>query len=176
MFGIFIHYSIRPIYDVSMNLFCWPPSVDIFNILPGFLWQPLLTQSCYPPAPNQLYFKTVWKFTQNSYRETRYRPTLNQVLTFCGLDTSRYQTHSFRIEDTSWAGAQGFSDSQIMPFRRWKPDVFMKYIITPSLPSMDHLPPSQWTPYCHPLDSVFTCNLLQTCFSHYSLLNSVCYL
>ena len=25
-----------------MNLFCRPPSVDIFNILPGFLWQPLL--------------------------------------------------------------------------------------------------------------------------------------
>ena len=43
MFGIFVHYSTRPIYDVSMNLVCWPPSVDIFNILPGFLWQPLLT-------------------------------------------------------------------------------------------------------------------------------------
>ena len=42
MFGIFVHYSTRPIYDVSMNLFCWPPSVDILNILPGFLWQPLL--------------------------------------------------------------------------------------------------------------------------------------
>ena len=42
MFGIFVHYSTRPIYDVSMNLFCWPPSVDIFNILPGFLRQPLL--------------------------------------------------------------------------------------------------------------------------------------
>ena len=42
MFGIFVHYSTRPIYDVGMNLFCWPPSVDIFNILPGFLWQPLL--------------------------------------------------------------------------------------------------------------------------------------
>ena len=42
MFGIFVQYSTRPIYDVSMNLFCWPPSVDIFNILPGFLWQPLL--------------------------------------------------------------------------------------------------------------------------------------
>ena len=42
MFGIFVHYSTRPIYDVSMNLFCWPPSVDIFNILPGFFWQPLL--------------------------------------------------------------------------------------------------------------------------------------
>ena len=42
MFIIFVHYSTRPIYDVSMNLFCWPPSVDIFNILPGFLRQPLL--------------------------------------------------------------------------------------------------------------------------------------
>ena len=42
MFGIFVHYSTRPIYDVSMNLFCWPPSVDILNIVPGFLWQPLL--------------------------------------------------------------------------------------------------------------------------------------
>ena len=42
MFGILVHYSTRPIYDGSMNLFCWPPSVDIFNISPGFLWQPLL--------------------------------------------------------------------------------------------------------------------------------------
>ena len=42
MFIIFVQYSTRPICDVSMNLFCWPPSVDIFNILPGFLWQPLL--------------------------------------------------------------------------------------------------------------------------------------
>ena len=45
MFVIFVHYSTRPIYDVSMNLFCWPPSVDIFNILRGFLWQPLLARS-----------------------------------------------------------------------------------------------------------------------------------
>ena len=42
VFGIFAHYSTRPIYDVSMNLFCWPPSVDFCNILPGFLWQPFL--------------------------------------------------------------------------------------------------------------------------------------
>ena len=44
MFGIFVHYSTRLISDVSMNLFCWSPSVDSFNILPGFLWQPLLNQ------------------------------------------------------------------------------------------------------------------------------------
>ena len=28
-----------------MSIFCWPLSVDIFNILPGFLWQPLLIQA-----------------------------------------------------------------------------------------------------------------------------------
>ena len=43
MFGIFAHHFTRPI---SMML-VWTysvdtPSVDIFNILPGFLWQPLL--------------------------------------------------------------------------------------------------------------------------------------
>ena len=42
MFGIFVHYSTRPIYDVSISLFCWSLSVDIFNILPGFLGQPHL--------------------------------------------------------------------------------------------------------------------------------------
>ena len=32
-----------------MRLFCWPLSVDIFNILPSFLWQPLLRAQivCY---------------------------------------------------------------------------------------------------------------------------------
>ena len=39
------------IYDVSMNLFCWPPSVDNFNILPGFLWQPLLRTSLPKTGP-----------------------------------------------------------------------------------------------------------------------------
>ena len=60
MFGIFVQYSTRPIYDVSMNLFCWPPSVDIFNILPGFLWQPLLNllETCFNYAIYEL-FKVV---------------------------------------------------------------------------------------------------------------------
>ena len=42
MFGLFVHDFTLPIYDVSLNLFCWAPSVDIFNISPAFLWQPLL--------------------------------------------------------------------------------------------------------------------------------------
>ena len=42
MFVMFVQYSTWPIHDVIMNLFRWPPLVDIFNILRGFLWQPLL--------------------------------------------------------------------------------------------------------------------------------------
>ena len=47
------------------------------------------------------------EFTRNSYKETRLTAawlaqlgehrSANQALTFCGLDTSWYQTHSFRI-------------------------------------------------------------------------------
>ena len=50
MFGIFVHYSTRPIYDVSMNLFCWPPSLDIFSIFPGFLRQPLSSLFSHPSS------------------------------------------------------------------------------------------------------------------------------
>ena len=52
MFIIFVHYSTRPIYDVSMNWFCRLPSVDMFNILPGFLWQPLLNKAEYRNTVN----------------------------------------------------------------------------------------------------------------------------
>ena len=65
MFGIFVHYSTRPIYDVSMNLFCCPPSVDVFNILPGFLWQPLLRYSLTQRCDNGL--------------ENRVRPNLLKI-------------------------------------------------------------------------------------------------
>ena len=41
---------------------------------------------------------------------------LNQALTFCGLESDRYKTHSFRIGAASWADARGFSDSQIRRF------------------------------------------------------------
>ena len=36
MFGIFVHYSTRPIYDVGMNLFRWPPSVAFLTFYPVF--------------------------------------------------------------------------------------------------------------------------------------------
>ena len=57
MFDIFVQYSTRPmIYDVSMKLFCWLPSVDSFNILPDFLWQPLLNNVPKSFWEKQIYY------------------------------------------------------------------------------------------------------------------------
>ena len=56
-----------------MSLFCWPPSIDIFNILPSFLRQPLLRRlrmlipthaklQLYKAAilPHLTYCSTIW--------------------------------------------------------------------------------------------------------------------
>ena len=51
MFIIFVHYFTQPIYDLSMSLFCCLPSVDFFNILPGFLRQPLLKGGFFKRYP-----------------------------------------------------------------------------------------------------------------------------
>lgn len=58
---------------------------------------------------------------------------LNRSLAFCGLDSARYKSHSFRIGAASWAAAQGQSDLQIKRFGRWKSNAFLKYIRTPSI-------------------------------------------
>ena len=41
------------------------------------------------------------------------RDDLRSVLSFCGLDTARYKSHSFRIGVASDAALRGFSDAQI---------------------------------------------------------------
>ena len=76
MFGIFVHYSTRPIYDVSMNLFCWPPSVDIFNILHGFLWQPLLMGFILEPVC-YLYNIIKWLYRKLARKPHRKEETHN---------------------------------------------------------------------------------------------------
>lgn len=62
-------------------------------------------------------------FTQN----------LNNSLTFCGLDTKRYQSHSFRIGAATAAADLGASDIQIQNMGRWKSTAFKKYIRVPVL-------------------------------------------
>ena len=53
---------------------------------------------------------------------------LQQALTFCGLDSAKYKSHSFRIGAASWAAERGLSDAQIRHLGRWKSDVFKLYI------------------------------------------------
>ena len=61
--------------------------------------------------------------------------SLRQALHYCGLDSERYKSHSFRIGAASWAASKGLSDAQIRVFGRWKSNAFLKYIRNPSLAS-----------------------------------------
>ena len=61
--------------------------------------------------------------------------TDNLALTFsaCGLDSTKYKGHSFRIGAATFAAESGFSDAQIRAMGRWQSDAFRKYIRSPSL-------------------------------------------
>jgi len=63
---------------------------------------------------------------------------LSQALSFSGLDTELYKSHSFRIGAASWAAAKGMSDAQIRTFGRWKSTTFLRYIRTPTLANSSH--------------------------------------
>ncbi len=58
----------------------------------------------------------------------QFNTELSRCLNFCGLDTSRYKGHSFRIGAASLAAEKGFSDAQIRTLGRWKSDAFKIYI------------------------------------------------
>lgn len=53
---------------------------------------------------------------------------LRRSLIFCGLDSARYKSHSFRIGAASYAAEQGLSDAQIRALGRWKSEAFKLYI------------------------------------------------
>lgn len=59
---------------------------------------------------------------------SRFDKVVKSSLGFCGLDSSRYKGHSFRIGGASAAAEKGFTDSQIRLLGRWKSDAFKKYI------------------------------------------------
>ena len=60
---------------------------------------------------------------------------LSMAIKSCGLDSSRYKGHSFRIGAASFAADAGMSDAQIRALGRWKSNAFQKYIRIPSLSS-----------------------------------------
>ena len=49
-------------------------------------------------------------------------------IAFCGLDTSRYKNHSFRIGGACHAADKGYSDAQIRALGRWKSEAFKVYL------------------------------------------------
>ena len=60
---------------------------------------------------------------------TRYfNSELRRCLIFCGLSTSHYKSHSFRIGATCLAAEQGYSDAQIRALGRWHSNAFKVYI------------------------------------------------
>ena len=63
----------------------------------------------------------------------QFNAELKSCLHFCGLDTSRYKGHSFRIGAACHAADRGFSDAQIRALGRWKSDAFKLYIRLDSL-------------------------------------------
>lgn len=64
---------------------------------------------------------------------TQFNCQLHRALAFCGLDTARYKSHSFRIGAACHAAERGFTDAQIRTLGRWKSDAFKDYIRPPSL-------------------------------------------
>lgn len=53
---------------------------------------------------------------------------LSEAIQFCGLNPTRYKSHSFRIGAASYAAEKGMSDAQIRTLGRWKSNAFQKYI------------------------------------------------
>lgn len=64
---------------------------------------------------------------------TKFNTQLRSALNFCGLDSSRYKGHSFRIGAACYAAEKGMSDAQIRILGRWSSDAFKVYIRPPSL-------------------------------------------
>ena len=58
---------------------------------------------------------------------------LSDAIRLCGLDPTRYKSHSFRIGAASYAAESGMSDTQIRIIGRWKSNAFHKYIRVQSL-------------------------------------------
>ena len=58
----------------------------------------------------------------------QFNSELQRCLTYCGLDISRYKSHSFRIGGACHAADKGYTDAQIRALGRWKSDAFKVYL------------------------------------------------
>ena len=65
---------------------------------------------------------------QTSISVHQFHIALQQCLSYCGLDASRYKGHSFRIGGACHAADRGYSDAQIRALGRWKSDACKVYL------------------------------------------------
>ncbi|XP_055998375.1 uncharacterized protein LOC125674321 isoform X2 [Ostrea edulis] len=64
-----------------------------------------------------------------------FNKTLQKCLLCCGLDSTRYKGHSFRIGAATVAAQNGCTDAQIRSVGRWHSNAFQKYIRSNNIPS-----------------------------------------
>ena len=53
---------------------------------------------------------------------------LKKCLLFCGFDSSRYKSHSFRIGQATYCALKGYSDAYICSVGRWNSSSFRRYV------------------------------------------------
>ena len=70
-------------------------------------------------------------------KTSQFMQQVQQALNFCGLDLTKYKSHSFQISAASLAAEKGLSDAQIRHFGCCKSDAFKLYIRQPTGVSKD---------------------------------------
>ncbi len=68
------------------------------------------------------------KIAKSKVLLSKFLQQLSLVFRSCGLDSSKYKSHSFCIGAATFAADCGFSDTQIRLMGRWKSDASRKYI------------------------------------------------
>ena len=107
--------SLKPV-DIPME------KQDSENVCPVFNLAKYLQVRGYKPGP-------LFCFPQEKPVSRRFFVSkLKFLLKFCGLDVSRYRSHSFRIGGASYYADLGCTDSQIRRLGRWNGNSFIDYI------------------------------------------------
>ncbi|XP_062604210.1 uncharacterized protein LOC134266009 isoform X2 [Saccostrea cucullata] len=67
----------------------------------------------------------------------KFNHILKKCLLMCGLDSTKYKGHSFRIGAATAAALKGCTDAQIRAMGRWQSNAFQKYIRSNHVPTSE---------------------------------------
>ena len=100
-----------PIQRQSLTEICPVFHLSSYLNVRGFQKGPLFAFKSMAPVPRQFFSKN-----------------LSSLISFSGLQSERYKSHSLRIGGASYYASLGYSDSQIRLLGRWGSNAFIKYI------------------------------------------------